>query len=303
MSLVSLILSIHFIFSVIRVTTPLLFASLSSLISEESGVSNIAIEGIMLSSALFAVLGSAYFGASSLAGVIVSVLIGTLLGLALGYVIIELEVNEVIAGIAFNLTASGLTVFVMYLVTGDKGLTSSLISGSLPNIKLPFIENLPIIGSLISGHNILTYLSILTVFLLTVLLYRTRLGLHIRSSGESPKTLESAGVSVKKVRYIALSLSGGLAALGGAYLSMGNVNYFVRDMVSGRGFIAIAAASLGRNKPVLTMFVCLLFGFTEALSINPMIQNMGIPTEIIATIPYVITIVALILNSYKVKEN
>lgn len=297
MKIFDVIFSVAFLFSVIRVTTPLLFASLGAVISEHSGISNIGIEGIMLTSALSAVLVSSFFGGSSLIGLFGAVLVGTLLGLLLAYIIIELDVNAVIAGIAFNLTASGATVFLMYLVTGDKGITSSLTSGILPSFEIPILKDIPILGQLLSGHNILTYLAIATVIALSFLLFKTRLGLHIRSSGENPIAVQNIGINVKKIRYIALGISGFLSALGGAFLSMGNVNYFVRDMVSGRGFIALAAAALGRNNPGRTLVACLLFGFAEALSINPVVQTLGIPTEIIGVLPYIVTVIALVIYS------
>lgn len=297
MRIFEVIFSIAFLFSVVRVTTPLLFAALGAVISEHSGISNIGIEGIMLTSALSAVLVSSFFDANSFVGLIGAMLVGTILGLLLAYIIIELEVNAVIAGIAFNLTASGATVFLMYLVTGDKGITSSLTSGTLTSLEIPIIKDIPFVGQWLSGHNVLTYVAIITVIALSFLLFRTRLGLHIRSSGENPVAVENIGINVKKVRYIALGISGLLSALGGAFLSMGNVNYFVRDMVSGRGFIALAAAALGRNNPGRTLAACVLFGFAEALSINPVVQTLGIPTEIIGILPYIVTVIALVLYS------
>lgn len=299
MNVFKVITSTAFLFSIIRVTTPLLYGSLASLMSELSGVSNIGIEGMMLTCALIGVLSSAFFGANAGLGLLCAVLVGIALGLLLCFLITKLQTDAIITGIAYNLTASGLTVFLLYLAVGEKGISSSLVSGVLPSMEIPLLNKIPFVGAVLSGHNILTYVVILLVILISVFLYKTPLGLHIRGCGESPEALESVGIHVSRIQYIALALSGALAALGGAYMSMGYVSYFVKDMIAGRGFIAIAAASLGANRPLPTMFVCLLFGAAEALAVNPTIQNMGVPTELVSTIPYIVTIIVLVIYSCK----
>ena len=228
-----------------------------------------------------------------------AVVVGIALGLLLCFLITKLQTDAIITGIAYNLTASGLTVFLLYLAVGEKGISSSLVSGVLPSVEIPLLNKVPFVGEVLSGHNILTYVAILLVILISVFLYKTPLGLHIRGCGESPEALESVGIHVSRVQYIALAFSGALAALGGAYMSMGYVSYFVKDMIAGRGFIAIAAASLGANRPLPTLLVCLLFGAAEALAVNPSIQNMGVPTELVSTIPYIVTIIVLVMYSFK----
>lgn len=299
MKILTVITSISFLFSVIRVTTPILYASMSYLIADFAGISNIGIEGMMLTCALIGVIVSAAFGANALAGFIVAGIVGILLGVLLCFIVMKLKTDPTITGIAFNLTAAGGTVFLLYLAVGEKGISSSLRSGVLPQINIPLIQNIPVIGQIISGHNILTYVAFIMVPILSIFLYRTALGMHIRSCGENPEALQSVGVNVPKTRYLALGLSGLFAALGGAYMSMGYVSYFVKDMTAGRGFIAIAAASLGSNRPGATLLACLLFGVADAFASNPATQNMGIPTELVSTIPYIVTIVALMIYSYK----
>lgn len=299
MELLQIIFSVSFLFSMIRVTTPILFGSMSSLVSEHSGIPNIGIEGMMLSSALIGVLASTYFGGNVLIGLLAAAVVGVLLGWLLAYLVIKLKADAIITGVAFNLTAAGGTVFLLYLACGEKGVSSSLQSGVVPAFNIPLIENIPFIGPVISGHNILTYVAFLLVPVLSIFLYKTKLGMHIRAVGENAEALDSVGINVNRVRYIALALLGLLAALGGAYMSMGYVSYFVRDMVAGRGFIAIAAAALGNKRPGATMLACLLFGVADAFANNPATQNIGIPIEIIGTIPYIVTIVALVIYSYK----
>ena len=299
MNVFRVITSTACLFSIIRVTTPLLYGALSSLMSELSGVSNIGIEGMMLTCALTGVLSSAFFGANAGIGMLCAVVVGIALGLLLCFLSTKLQTDAIITGIAYNLTASGLTVFLLYLAVGEKGISSSLVSGVLPSVEIPLLNIVPFVGEVLSGHNILTYVAILLVILISVFLYKTPLGLHIRGCGESPEALESVGIHVSRVQYIALAFSGALAALGGAYMSMGYVSYFVKDMIAGRGFIAIAAASLGANRPLPTLLVCLLFGAAEALAVNPSIQNMGVPTELVSTIPYIVTIIVLVMYSCK----
>lgn len=303
MNLLKVMISVSFLFSIIRVTTPILYGAMCSLVSELCGVSNIGIEGIMLTSALTAVLFSAYFGGNAWIGLLAAVIIGVLISLLLGYIVMHLKANPIITGIAINLTASGATIFFLYLACGEKGISSSLASGVLPNMTIPILKDIPFIGQILSGHNILTYIGIIAIPLLSFFLYKTRLGLHIRSAGENPAAVASVGVNVIRTRYIALVIGGIFAALGGAFMSMGYVSYFVSDMIAGRGFIAIAASALGKNRPVATLIACLLFGAADAFAINPATQNIGVPTEIVASIPYIITIVALVMySSRKVKS-
>lgn len=300
MSLLSVLISVSFLFSIIRVTTPILFGSMSSMMSEQCGISNIAIEGMMLFSALIGVIASAYTGANVVVGVLAAVAVGILLALLLAFLIIKMKADAMITGVAFNLTASGATVFFLFLACGEKGISSSMISGAVPNINIPLINKIPYLGQVLSGHNLLTYLAFICVPVLSILLFKTTLGMHIRSAGENPDALSSVGVNSIKVQYIAMILSGLFAGLGGAYMSMAYVNYFVKDMVAGRGFIAIAAAALGKNKPVPTMFACILFGIADAFANNPSTQSLGIPTELVSGIPYVITVIALVIYSYRV---
>lgn len=299
MNLLIALFSFSFLFSIVRVTTPLIFGSMSSMMSEHCGISNIGIEGIMLISALTGVLVSSATGANAWLGLFAALIVGVGLGLLLGFIVMRLGTDPTIAGIAYNLTAGGATIFFLYLACGEKGNSSRLMSGTLPIVHIPLIEKIPFVGNVISGHNLLTYVAFLLVPLLAYALYRTPFGIHLRSSGENPEALESVGISIRRTRYLALAFSGLLAALGGAYMSMGYVSYFVRDMTAGRGFIAIAATALGNKKPVSVMLACLLFGVADAFATHPSTQSMGIPTELVGIIPYLVTIAALVIYSYK----
>ncbi|MCK5250085.1 MAG: ABC transporter permease [Spirochaetaceae bacterium] len=294
-----IIFSSHFGYSVLRVSTPILFAALGALISDKAGVINIALEGIMLISALTGVIFSAITG-SAFFGLFMAVLFGGLVGLSLGYFSLNLKTNVILAAVAINLIAIGGTVFILYLVAGDKGISSSLASKVLPKINIPLLQNIPGIGPIFSGHNVLTYLAFLSVLFIWFFLYKTPLGLRIRAVGENEHAADSVGISVVKTRYIALTISGILAGFGGAYMSMGYVSWFSRDMVAGRGFIALAAEAMGGATPIGCMLTSLLFGFFDALANS--LQLLKIPYEFVSMLPYVATVVGLVIYTIRKTE-
>jgi simple sugar transport system permease protein len=174
----------QFGYSVLRVSTPILFAALGALISDKAGVINIALEGIMLMSALTGVIFSAITG-SAFFGLFMAVLVGGLVGLSLGYFSLNLKTDVILAAVAINMIALGGTIFVLFLVAGDKGISSSLASKVLPKIDIPGLKSIPGIGPIFSGHNVLTYMAFLSVFLIWFFLYKTPLGLRIRAVGEN----------------------------------------------------------------------------------------------------------------------
>ena len=293
-SLLSAIISADFISSVLRLSTPILFAGLAALITDKAGVINIGLEGIMLSAALAGVVGSA-FGGNAFIGLLLALVVGVAMGLLMAYFAIGLKTDIVLTGIALNLMASGGTVFLLYVITKDKGMSTSLKSFIMPVIQLPFIKSIPVLGDILSGHNLLTYLAFLFTVLVWILLYRTPLGLRIRVVGENISAAESVGIPVKKVQFIALAISGVLDSMGGAYMSMGYMDKFARDMTAGRGFIALAAEALGRATPLGTLIASLFFGMVDALSSN--LQILNVPVQFVQMLPYVCTIVGLVIYS------
>ncbi len=289
----------QFGYSVLRVSTPILFAALGALISDKAGVINIALEGIMLMSALTGVIFSAITG-SAFFGLLMAVIVGGLVGLSLGYFSLNLKTDVILAAVAINMIALGGTIFVLFLVAGDKGISSSLASKVLPKIDIPGLKSIPGIGPILSGHNVLTYMAFLSVFLIWFFLYKTPLGLRIRAVGENEHAADSVGISVIKTRYTALVISGVLAGFGGAYMSMGYVSWFSRDMVAGRGFIALAAEAMGGATPVGCMLTSLLFGFFDALSNS--LQLLKIPYEFVSMLPYAATVVGLVIYTIRKTE-
>lgn len=290
------IFNVEFGYSVLRVTTPILFAALGAIISDRAGVINISLEGAMLFAALGGVVFSALSG-SAFIGLVMAVFIGGLAGLLLGYFALNLKTDVILSAIAINLMASGGTIFLLYIIAGDKGISSSLASKVLPNIEIPFLKAIPVLGPILSGHNVLTYVAFLMVILMFIFLYRTPLGLRIRAVGENPDAADSVGISVTRVRYIALTLSGVMAGFGGAYMSMGYVSWFSKNMTAGRGFIALAAEAMGGGTPIGSLLTSLLFGFFDALSNT--LQLLKIPFEFVNMIPYVATVVGLVIYTVR----
>lgn len=292
----NIVFSVGFGYSILRVTTPILFAALGALISDKAGVINIALEGIMLISALIGVIVSAGTG-SVWVGLLAAVIIGGIIGIVMAYFSLNLKSDIILTGIAINLMAAGGTIFLLYIVAKDKGISTSLKSGILPKIVIPIINKIPVIGPILSGHNVLTYIGLIAVGLVSYFLYKTPLGLRIRSVGENENAAASVGVNVIKIKYIALAISGMLAGFGGAYMSMGYVSWFSKNMTAGRGFIALAAEAMGGATPIGTFLTSLLFGCADALSNS--LQSMKIPTELVQMIPYIATIIGLVVYARK----
>lgn len=292
-----LIFSSSFVFSIIRVTTPILYPALGSVIADKAGIPNIGLEGIMLMSALAGVAGS-YFSGSALVGLLSAIAAAILMSYFLAYFTLKLKTDVILGGIALNLFSSGATIFILYYLTGDKGTSASLPSKVLPNINIPIMKDIPVIGQIVSGHNVLTYLLIVLAVAVWYMFKHTALGLRLMAVGENPNAAESVGINVNKNRYIALIMSGVLAGLGGAFLSMGYVSWFSRDMTAGRGWIAIAAEAMGLGSVVGTILTSILFGAASALS--NVLQLVNMPVELVSIIPYVATVIGLVI--YAIRE-
>lgn len=279
----------EFYFAMLRSATPVLLTTLGAMISSRSGTSNIALEGTMLISAFVGVVVSA-FSQSAWIGFLGAVLAGFVISNILAYFILKLNSNAVISGIALNTFASGGTIFVLYLITGEKGASTSLPSLKLPNVTFPFIKDIPVIGTVLSGHHVLTYAALILVAVVWYLFKYTRLGMHIRAVGESPDAAESVGIPVRRVKYIALSLSGVLTGMAGAFLSMGYVGLFSSGMTAGRGYIALATQAIAAGNAVIGMLASLLFGFCSSLA--NYLQSSNIPLQFIQMMPYLIIVIA-----------
>ena len=294
MNILSYIFSTEFVFMWIRVATPILFASLGSVICSRAGVVNLGLEGIMLISALAGVLGSA-FGGSLWWGVLTGILAAVAVSAAFAYFHLILKANNVLCGTAVNTMVSGLTIFVLQLATGEKGNSSSLRSFAFPQVDIPVIQDIPLIGSILSGHNALTYIALIMVAVIWFFLYKTPTGLRMRAVGENPDAVSSVGQNVVSIQFLAIILCGVMTGLGGMYLSMSYLNMFVRDMTAGRGFIALAACSMGQATPIGALISSMIFAFFDGHS--NILQILKIPSEFIQMLPYLATIAGLTIYS------
>ena len=297
--MLDLIMTPDFFFAILRITAPILFATLGAVVGEKAGVSNIGLEGIMMMSALFGSL-TAYWTGSWAVGLLVALVVGVLEALLMGFFAFNLKTDIILTGIAVNMIGSGGTLFLVKVITNmteGKAMasTTSLITAvhQIPSWNIPIIKDIPVVGEILSGHCILTYIAFLLVFLTWVLLYKTPLGLNIRSVGENPNAAASVGVSVLKIKYIAIAFSGLMAGFGGAFMSMYYAMGWSLDMVAGRGFIALAAQAMGGGEPLGSMLSALIFGFAQALSIK--VSSRGIDSNLVTPIPYLVTILGLVV--------
>jgi general nucleoside transport system permease protein len=300
--LLATVFSATFFVTVIRTSTPLLLATLGGLIADLSGALNVALEGMMLVGCLTAVIASVY--APWYVAVLAALAAGALLGAVMALFHLRLKADIILVGFAINIFAAGGTVFALTLATGgDKGTSINLVSKSVPALDLTFLGAVPVVGDVLvrflSGHSVLSWLAAFLVFALWYFLYRTPWGSWLRGVGEYPAAPEAAGIPVDAVRAWSLLASGALAGLAGAQLAMFNYVGFTRDMTAGRGFIALGAVLLGARHPIGALLAALLFGMFDALSVvMPGLFNW-IPAELIRMIPFVVTVLALILFSYR----
>lgn len=278
--------------STFRFVTPILLAALGGLICERVGVFNIALEGLMLTGAFAAVVGS-YYAGSAVGGVALAVLAGVLLAAIFAYFAVTLRGDMIVLGIALNLLASGLTVFLLRTIFGVKGAFQDPSLQGLGKIDIPGLAVLPILGPLLSGHSWVIYLSWLLVAAMQLLLFHHALGLRMRGVGEHPEAAATLGVSVNGLRYLAVLLSGALCGLAGAQLSLGNVTVFVENMSAGRGWIAVVAVMFGRAHPLGVLAASLLFGLADSVGFR--LQGLQMPSQFTAMVPYVVTLVSLFI--------
>jgi ABC-type uncharacterized transport system permease subunit len=273
----------------LRYATPLLFAALGGLISERSGVINVGLEGQMLMGCFWGVYGADLLH-SWVWGILVGMVAGGALGLVHAFFSVNLRANQIVSGFGINFLALGITGYFLEYHYGPNG--TPLTIPMVPNVKIPLIQHVGFFGAAFGDANLMTWIGIALVPALTYFLFRTRGGLRLRSVGEKPRAADTVGVSVVRIRYAAVIVSGMFAALGGAYLSVGFVGSFSNDMTNGRGFIALAAMIFGKWKPWGAFWAVLLFGFGNALSdrISGVNQTLGTLFE---ALPYVLTLVAV----------
>jgi general nucleoside transport system permease protein len=272
----------------LRWATPLIFAAIGGMFSERSGVANIALEGMMLAGAFFGIWGAVRFDHWAI-GLATAMVAGAALALVHAFFSIHLRADQIVSGTAINFLALGLTGYLYIDIYGDQGTPDDL--PAVPNVNLP-TDDLGFIGKALSNQNLLVWGALAALVIVWLVVFRTRGGLRLRSVGENPRAAETVGIDVLRTRWIAVLVSGGLAALGGAFLSIGFVHSFTQNMTAGKGYIALAAMIFGRWRPLGLFLATLLFGFGSALA-QRLPEFSPSAATLFQALPYVLTLVAV----------
>ena len=283
--------------SAVRISTPLVFAAMGGLLTYQAGMLNIALDGFMIVAA-FAGIATAYYTGSLWLAMLGAIAASVLLAALLAQFNIRFRAHIFIAGTAVVFLAYGLTALLVRGVLGQDGVFTSDLIPTFPVIDIPVVEDIPVLGELVSGHTLLVYIAYLSVPLVAWCLYRTKWGLCLRVVGEAPDAAAAAGIDVDRVKFQAMLLSGLFCAFAGAYLSLAYVSLFARQMTNERGLIALAAIFFARGNPYLTALVALLFGTATALSVT-LPQVTGLAPQLLQLIPYVVTVLALVLVGWR----
>ena len=268
----------------------LLLPALGGTISERSGVVNIAMEGMMLTGAFFGVVADlAWHNAWAATGV--AMLAGALMASIHGVVSIRFHADQIVSGIAINIFAAGLTVFLANRIYGLQDVGHVGQNALLPYINVPVLDQLPFLGKVLFQQNVIVYVALVILVLTQIVLFRTRLGLRIRSVGEHPQAADTAGINVYAIRYGAVITSGLLSGLSGAFLAIGISNTFIPNMTDGRGYIALAAMIFGKWTPIGAFIACLIFGLGQAIYDNN--STIHVSQYLLSMLPYVLVLVVL----------
>jgi general nucleoside transport system permease protein len=289
------VLQVGFFAAMIRIATPLLFATIGELFAERSGVLNLGIEGIMLLSAMTG-FSAAYFTGSLWLGVCAAVLTGVVAGALMGLLTVTFGLSQHVSGLGLTLLATGLAFFFFRVIFGQPETPPSITA--FHPAPIPLLSDIPFVGPVLFQQYALVYIALLLVPVTAFILYRTPWGLHLRTVGESPHAADTAGVSVAKVRYQALMLSGALMSVGGAFLSMAQFNAFTFGVISGRGWVCIALVVFGQWSPWRSAVAAFLFAFIDALQLRLQASAViDVPYQVFLMMPFVLTILAMAVLS------
>jgi simple sugar transport system permease protein len=282
----------------ISAATPILLSALGGSLTYYAGIFNIAMEGMMLSGAFFAVLGSYYFQSWPLG--ILFAIIGALI-MALFFILfsIVLKMDEFVTGIGLNLFALGVTTYLLRQIFKVKGAFAGPSIVPIPRINIPLVEDIPVLGTILSGQNLIIYVTIVLTILVYYLVFKTRFGLRLRAAGYNRTCLDTSGVSADRIRIWSLLICGVLCGLAGAFLSLGYVTLFSENMSAGRGWISLAAVILVSGNPLGIALISLLFGFSDGFGL--FMQHL-IPSQFSSMVPYIATLIALFVYSVRKKR-
>lgn len=286
MEIITQLFGVSLLASAIRLAIPIIAAAVGEVFTERAGILNVGIEGMMLTGAFGAVIAS-YLSGSPWIGVLGGVLCGSLLGLVHAYASIHLRISQVVSGIAINIFALGTTTTLARMIFNDERVQVA----SFSDLPIPVCKDIPFIGPVFCQHAALVYLVILIVVVSQLVLFRTTLGLKIRSAGENPKATESAGINVMLIKYGCTIFGGMMAGLAGSFLSLVQLNLFVDNMSAGKGWIALTAVVFGRWNPLGAALGSLLFGLVEGIGLRVQALGLPIPHELLLMLPYLTTLI------------
>lgn len=279
-----------FLASDIRMATPIMLAALGIVFSERAGIVNIGTEGMMLIGALAGVVGSYYTGSVWL-GALVAIIITVLFSAIFAFFTVTIKADQTVIGTGMNILAAGLTITVNRAIFGAS--TSPPKIAVFNTVPIPILSDIPILGKALFSQPIPVYLAFLIVPIAWFVMFRTNIGLKLRSVGENPRACDTVGINIAKIRWCSILYSGIMAGFAGAYVSMGQMSFFTEGIIAGGGFMALAAVVFGNYTPIGVMISALVFGASSALQYSLQVLNTGIPDQVMGTLPYIITIIAL----------
>lgn len=291
--------------STIRMMSPILYASLAAAICSKADIFNLSMEGAMLAAAFFSIVAN-YYTHSVILSILAAIISGVLVSAGVGFFILRLKASPVVVGLAANSTIAGMTTYLLYIIFRTKGVFTHPSLVGIPKVSLPLISKTKILSTIFSGLTIIDYFAFISAVLMYVFLYKTVPGYRVRAIGINSEASRSLGTPVEKYQFAAICFSGALCGLAGCLISMGSVKLFIQNITAGRGYIAMAANHLGKYHPIGVLIASLFFGACQAF--GNFLQNTSLKTQVTSSIPYIATILALIVfsiqNRYaKIKTN
>ena len=287
MSFLEAVFSENTLVAIFRMATPLIFIAMAACIGRKANITSIAYEGMALFAALCGALGSHYTNSLWL-GALIGIATGMLIAVIFAYFVLYLDTSPMLIGLALNSLGNFGTIYMLFLITGRKSDSSTMVSQSFPSLSIPALKDVPVLGPLLNQTNVLTYVAILATIIIFIVIYKTPFGLRLRSVGESPSAATSVGINVKKTQFI------------GLFMSMAYLPYFTKNMLSGRGFIGLAACNLAAGHPIGAFACTLLFGAADAIA--NVAQAFRLPAQFASMLPYIATIIGLCVTGYRVSH-
>ena len=292
-SIMSKVLNLSLIYASFRAATPIIYAALCASVTQQANILNIGTEGIMLIGAFTAVTVS-YFTGSWILGVLCAMLAGVVIALIMAVGHIKFGADICGIGMGINMLALAITKFLLKAIYDVNGAFSSPQIQVIPKVSIPFLDNIPVIGTLLNNWSLTEWFAIILIIVLQFFIFKTVWGLRLRAVGQFPEAAKTAGIKVNAVKYRAMAISGLIGGLAGAHLSLGYSSQFIENMTSSRGFMGVAAMYFGGANPVKASIGCLLFGFAD--SIGARLQAYGLPSQFVLMMPYIVTIVVLAIS-------